>query len=84
MKVHPPSSGLLLVVNAAQTLHKRNIKVVGRSWDDGLKDGTISTVLINNTERALGSQHYSEAMQRKKCAGPCRMGGTKESIIQSG
>lgn len=48
----------------------------GRSRADGLKGGTISTVLINNTEGASGSQHYSEAMQIK-WRSPCGMGGTK-------
>lgn len=44
MKAYPPSSGLLFIVNTAHT------KVVGRSWTDGLKNGTISTVFIKNTE----------------------------------
>lgn len=64
-------------------LHKYNIKVVGRSWADGLKNGTINIVLINNTEGALGGQHFSEEMQRRKWKCPCLMGGTKESATEA-
>ena len=46
VKAHPLNSGLLLVVNTAH-----NIKVIGKSWADELKDGTISTVLI--TQKGL-------------------------------
>lgn len=59
MKAYPPSSGLLFIVNTAHT------KVVGRSWTDGLKNGTISTVFIKNTEGALGSQHTQKQCKRK-------------------
>lgn len=49
MKAHPRSSGLLLIVNAAQ-MHQ----MVERSWTDGEKIGTISTVFIKDTEGAMG------------------------------
>lgn len=55
VKVHPPNSGLLLVVNTAH-----NIKVIGKSWADELKkNGTISTAL---TQKGLCL--VSNAMQR--------------------
>lgn len=59
MKAHPCSSGLLLIVNAAQ-MHP----MVERSWTDGDKIGTISTVFIKDTEGAMGYQHHSKAVQR--------------------
>lgn len=64
-------------------LHNRT-EVGERSWTDGLTNGTISTVFINNTEETLGSQHYSKQCKRRgEGIPPCLMGSTKESVIKT-
>lgn len=73
VKVHPPNSGLLLVVNTAH-----DIKVIGKSWADELKKKWDNQYCVN-IEGTLGSQQCNA----KKWRGPCLMGGTKESATEA-
>lgn len=64
-------------MNAAQT-HQSGREIL----KIGCKVGqSVLCSFINNTERALGSQQCSEAMQ-SKWRGPCLKGGTKESATE--
>lgn len=56
--------------------------MTGRSGADGLTNGTMCTMFINNTQGALGNWHYSEAMQRKWRT-PHPMGRTKERTTET-